>query len=90
MDQLTEVLVLGQQDPPLADRELHHDLVRGAWGNLRDRHHIVADSTGGRTTAKSQLSSARNRTGQRFVRLRLRPLAGSTTTVSSCPTVSAA
>ena len=27
-----------------------------------------------RTTAKSQLSSARNRTGQRFVRLRLRPL----------------
>ena len=47
MDQLTEVLVLGQQDPPLADRELHHDLVRGAWGNLHDRHHIVAGGAQG-------------------------------------------
>lgn len=41
-----------------------------------------------RTTAKSQLSSARKRTGQRLPRFRAG--AGPSTTVSSCATVSAA
>jgi hypothetical protein len=83
MDQLTEVLVLGQQDPRLADRELHHNLVRGAWGNLRDRHHIVAGRTQGPHDGEVTALICQESHRQRFVRLRLRPLAGSTTTVSS-------
>jgi hypothetical protein len=47
MEQLAEVLVLSQQDPALPDRKLQHDLVRGSWGNLRDRRHVVTGNAEG-------------------------------------------
>jgi hypothetical protein len=61
MDQLPEVLVLGQGNAPFADRELHHDLVRRAWRDLRDGGHVVPDSAespdDGEVTALTRLES---------------------------------
>ncbi len=41
------VLALAGNRSRKTDRKLHHTLVRGAWRNLRDRHHIVPDSAEG-------------------------------------------